>query len=62
MARAYDEDKDTPLWRTPAEAAAELEASREVVTATAPAHVIGHLCQRLVSSAVTAPNAVTHDP
>jgi hypothetical protein len=62
MAHQYDEYKDTPLWRTVAEAVAELEASREIAIATAPDYVIGHLCQRLVSSALTAPKALTYDP
>jgi len=62
MARPYEEYKDTPLWRTLAEAVAELEASREIVIATAPDYVVGQLCQRLVSSALTAPKAFTYDP
>jgi hypothetical protein len=62
MARPYEEYKDTLLWRTPAEAVAELEASREIAIATAPDYVIGHLCQQLASSELTAPKAFTYDP
>jgi hypothetical protein len=62
MARPFDEYKDTPLWRSLAEALAELEASREIAVATAPEYVIGHLCQQLIAAELAAPKALTYDP
>ena len=62
MTRPYDEYKDTPLWRSLAQAVAGLEANGELAVATAPAYVIGHLCQRLVAGQLVAPKALSYDP
>jgi hypothetical protein len=62
MVRQYDEYKDTPLWRSLAEAVAELEANKEIVVATASDYVVGHLCQRLIAAQLVAPKAFTYDP
>ena len=58
--RPFAEYRDTPLWHVIAAAVTELEATQEIVVATAPDYVIGYLCQRLVSSRAAAPEAL-HD-
>ena len=62
MTYAFEEYKDTPLWRVVAAAVAELEATREISVATAPDYVIGYLCERLVTARLTAEAALRYDP
>ena len=62
MANAFEEYKDTPLWRVVAAALTELETTREIAVATAPEYVIGYLCERLVTGRMTTPGARTYDP
>jgi hypothetical protein len=62
MRHTFDEYKDTPLWRVVAAAVTELEATREIVVATAPEYVIGYLCQQLVAGRITADSARTYEP
>ena len=60
--RPFAEYRDTPLWHALASVVADLEASREVVVATAPEYVIGYLCRELVAKRVVDPRALTPDP
>ena len=62
MANAFDEYKDTPLWRVVATAVAELEATREITVATAPDYVIGFICQQLVAGRTISDAALTYEP
>ena len=62
MTHAFEEYKDTPLWRVVAAAVAELEATREITVATAPEYVVGYLCERLVAGKTTASAARVYDP
>ena len=62
MTHAFDEYKDTPLWRLVASAVAELEATHEISLATASDYVVGHLCERLVAARLTAETALGYDP
>ena len=57
--RAFDEYRDTPLWRALTGALADLEASGEVRVETAPEYVIGYLCQELASKWIVASSALT---
>ena len=59
--RPFDEYRDTPLWRALANVLADLEASREVVVATAPEYVIGYLCRELDAKRVVSPDAITRE-
>ena len=59
--RPFAEYRDTPLWRALASALAELEASREVVVATAPEYVIGYLCRELAAKKLVGASAVSPD-
>ena len=60
--RPFVEYRETPLWRALASVLADLEASREVVVATAPEYVIGYLCRELAAKRVIDPSALTPDP
>jgi hypothetical protein len=62
MTNAFEEYKDTPLWRVVAAALAELETTREIAVATAPEYVIGYLCERLVAGRIATPAARAYDP
>ncbi len=62
MTRAFDEYKDTPLWRVVAAAVVELETTREIAVSTAPDYVIGYLCQQLVAAKVAAASALAYEP
>ena len=62
MPNAFDEYKDTPLWRVLAATIAELEASREITVSTAPEYVIGYLCRELVAGRIVATTALTYEP
>ena len=62
MTHAFDEYKDTPLWRLLAAAVAELEATREIRVATAPDYVVGYLCERLVAARLTTEAARQYAP
>ena len=62
MSRPFEQFEDTPLWRSLADALAELEASKELALATAPAYVIGFLCERLTAARLTVPDALGYDP
>jgi len=62
MTKAFDEYKDTPLWRVVAAAVAELEATREITVATASDYVVGYLCQQLVAGRVAAEAARGYEP
>lgn len=62
MPTRFEEYKDTPLWRVVAAAVAELEATREIIVATAPDYVVGHLCQRLVAARAVAETALAYEP
>jgi hypothetical protein len=57
----FAEYRNTALWRALAGALADLEASGEVVVATAPDYVIGYLCQELAAKWVIASSALTRD-
>jgi len=62
MAHAFEEYKDTPLWRVIAAAVAELEATREITVATAPEYVIGYICQQIVAGRIATSSALTYEP
>jgi hypothetical protein len=62
MPNAFDEYKDTPLWRIVVAAVAELQTTREIAVATAPDYVIGYLCQQLVAGRVVGESALTYEP
>jgi hypothetical protein len=62
MSHAFDQYRDTPLWRVVADAVAELEATREITVATAPEYVIGYICQRIVAGHVAAETALGYEP
>jgi hypothetical protein len=62
MTHAFQEYKDTPLWRVVAAAVAELETTREITISTAPEYVIGYLCQQLVAARVAAETALADEP
>ena len=62
MAHAFDEYKETPLWRVVAAAVAELEATREITVSTAPEYVIGYLCEQLASGRIIATTEMTYEP
>ena len=62
MPHAFEEFKDTPLWRVLAATIAELEATREITVATAPEYVIGLLCRELVAGRIVAPTALVDEP
>jgi hypothetical protein len=62
MPNAFEEYKDTPLWRVVAAAVAELATTREIAVATAPDYVVGYLCQQIVAGRVAAPTALAYDP
>jgi hypothetical protein len=59
--RPFPEYRNTPLWRALASVVADLEASREVVVATAPEYVIGYLCRELAAKRVIDPSALAPD-
>jgi hypothetical protein len=59
--RPFAEYRDTPLWRALASVLADLEASREVVVATAPEYVIGYVCRELAAKKVVGASALTPD-
>lgn len=60
--RPFAEYRDTPLWDVIAAAVVELEATREIEVATAPAYVVGYLCRRLVDAGAVAPGALRDAP
>jgi hypothetical protein len=62
MTNAFEEYKDTPLWRVVSAAVVELEATREITISTAPDYVIGYLCQQIVVGRVAAPAALAYEP
>jgi len=45
----FDEYRDTPLWSAVEATVKELVATRELSVNTAPAYVIGYLCQELAA-------------
>ena len=47
MSRPFDEYRDSALWTAIAETLLELSTTREIALNTAPAYVIGYLCQQL---------------
>ena len=59
--RAFDQYRDTPLWRALKAALADLEASGEVRIDTAPEYVIGFLSQELAAKWVVASSALTRE-
>ena len=62
MTQAFEDYRETPLWRVVAAAMAELQATQEIAIATAPDYVIGFVCQQLVSGRVTAATALDYEP
>jgi hypothetical protein len=62
MTRPYTEYRDTPLWHALAGALADLEASKEIVVATAPDYVVWYLCQELAAKRVVAAPALDPEP
>ena len=60
--RPFPEYRHTPLWHALASVLADLEASREVVVATAPEYVIGYLCRELAAKRVVDRSALNPDP
>jgi hypothetical protein len=62
MAHAFEEYKDTPLWRVVSDALAELQATHEITIETAPDYVIGYLCQQLVLGRIAAETALVYEP
>jgi hypothetical protein len=58
MTGPFDRYRDTPLWSALESAMAELLATREVAINTAPAYVIGYLCQELDSKKLVTPPAL----
>ena len=62
MSNAFEEYRDTPLWRVVAAALTELETTREIAVATAPEYVIGYLCERLVAGRIATSAARAYDP
>lgn len=59
--RAYDEYRNTPLWRALAGVVADLEASGEIKIETAPDYVIGYMCRELAAKWVIASAALGRD-
>lgn len=59
--RAYDEYRDTPLWRALGVVLADLEASGEVKVETAPDYVIGYMCRELDAKGVIVSAALGRD-
>ena len=59
--RAYDEYRDTPLWRALAGIVADLESSGEIRIDTAPDYVIGYMCRELAAKWVIASAALGRD-
>lgn len=58
MTRAFDEYRDTPIWKAIAATITELTATREIRVDTAPDYVVGYLCRELAAKHVLAPNAL----
>ena len=56
--RAYDEYRNTPLWRALAGIVADLESSGEIKVETAPDYVIGYMCRELAAKWVIASAAL----
>jgi hypothetical protein len=59
--RAYEEYRNTPLWRALAGVVGDLEASGEIKIETAPDYVIGYMCRELASKWVIASAALGRD-
>lgn len=59
--RAYDEYRNTPLWRALAGVVADLEASGEIKIETAPDYVIGYMCRELAAKWIIASAALGRD-
>jgi hypothetical protein len=55
--RAFDEHRDSPLWRALEEVVAELVATQEITINTAPEYVIGYLCRELTAKRMVSTGA-----
>jgi hypothetical protein len=55
--RPFDQYRDTPLWSAIEATIAELIATRELSVNTAPAYVIGYLCQELAAKRLIVPES-----
>ncbi len=58
---AYDEYRNTPLWRAVTEVVVELEATGEIEVRTAPEYVVGFLCRELTAKWVIAGSALARE-
>jgi hypothetical protein len=55
--RAFDQYRDSALWRALDEIVSELKATGEVSLNTAPDYVIGYLCAELTARKMVSPGA-----
>lgn len=58
MSRAFEEYRETPIWKAIATTIAELTVTREIRVDTAPDYVIGYLCRELAAKHVLIPAAL----
>ncbi len=56
--RPFDEYRDTPLWSAIEATIAELVATRELSVNTAPAYVVGYVCQELAAKGLIVSEAL----
>lgn len=62
MARPFDEYRESALWTAVEETLLELIATREIAINTAPAYVVGYLCQPLHAKGVISSRGLEPKP
>ena len=62
MARPFDEYRESALWTAVEETLLELIATREIAINTAPAYVVGYLCQQLRAKGVISSRGLEAKP
>ena len=62
MTRPFDEYRESALWTAVEETLLELIATREIAINTAPAYVIGYLCQQLRAKGVISSRGLEPEP
>lgn len=62
MTRPFDEYRESALWTAVEEVLLELIATREITINTAPAYVVGYLCQQLGAKGVISSRGLEPKP
>ncbi len=62
VSRPFDEYRDSALWTAIEETLLELTTTREIVINTAPAYMIGYLCQQLRAKGVISSRGLEPKP